>query len=297
MVWVSKWVCLGYVWVANWVCVGWTWITHKFCVAWETIKWSACWGAKGFLWLLNGAAFVVSMIFWIPGLGPLARWLWHGLLTVFWGFVGLVDMGLCAIGVCPPKKLRLLAIVMVGERGQAVTTPAAVLPEVTNTIDLYRRLADVEVVPLLGGDKWVVESNTPAPGYLLNVDCGGEGLVKDLGLVGPGFDFQASVNGWDGNFRRLIGYGAPVIAFFVRDVEGSSQGCSFGPLVDYVTVESQPSVADSLPHEIGHACNLIDLPGAGSNLMNPQANHRLPNTTLEKGQVLLVRASRHVTYL
>jgi hypothetical protein len=114
-----------------------------------------------------------------------------------------------------------------------------------------------------------------------------------------------------GNGRRLLGYGAPVVAFTVKSIEGSL-GCSLGPLTDWVVVQFDDSNRDipdaelssddklgsssgsisTLTHEVGHACNLWHVDD-DSNLMHtppPRQSH------LEVWQRVLVRASRHVTY-
>ncbi|HEX2092080.1 MAG TPA: hypothetical protein VHG28_06740 [Longimicrobiaceae bacterium] len=309
--WVSSWVCVAWTWVSSWVCVAWTWVsnvvcvawstlTHVVCVGWEYTKKIVCEGWEGMKWgaglILNGAAFVVLLVFMIPGVGPLLRWVWDAFLTLFWGVLSVFDVGLCALGVCPRKKLRLQVIVMVGERNTPMVDPALLQPHVQQTVQIYRELADVDVVPLKDARSWVVASNTPASGpHLLDVSCGAEGFVKDLGIVGPDLDLQANVNGFDGAFRRLIGYGAPVFAFYVRTIDGGD-GCSLGPLSDHVTVETQPTLSDALPHEIGHACGLWHVDDA-QNLMNTSAAYL--NTTVEllKWQKLLLRASRHVTYV
>jgi len=88
----------------------------------------------------------------------------------------------------------------------------------------------------------------------------------------------------------------------VRSFAGTYDGCSLGPLTDYVLVEftgaatdtaaGQPANSSSiLPHEMGHACNLWHV--SPSNLMQPD-NPRATN--LSWWQIALIRASRHVTY-
>jgi hypothetical protein len=298
-VWLSNVVCVASTWISHIVCVAHEWISNKVCILWQVTKYTFCNFWEGVKWagglMLNGLAFFTFLLFLIPGLGPLLRWAWDVILTVFWGILSLFDVVTCALGWCPTKKLRLVVIVMVGEGRTQMVDPAAVMLHVQNTINLYGSLADVDVIPLLGDDQWIIVSNTPAPGYLLDVHCKAGGFGEDLGLVGPGFDFQANVNAFSGTFRRLVGYGAPVIAFVVRTIEPDSDGCSLGPLSDYITIQTQPGLSDALPHEIGHACNLWHVSGA-TNLMNTDASYTQPGITLDKWQIVLLRTSRHVTY-
>jgi hypothetical protein len=104
------------------------------------------------------------------------------------------------------------------------------------------------------------------------------------------------------NGRRFIGYGAPVIAFAVRSFKDGNEGCSLGPLQDYVTVDfSKP--ASVLAHELGHACGLLhdeDWPlstyqsGGMITLMKKYSNDR--PASLTRAQKAWVRASRHVSF-
>jgi hypothetical protein len=106
-----------------------------------------------------------------------------------------------------------------------------------------------------------------------------------------------------GAWRRLLGYGAPLSVFFVRSVPGGA-GCGLW-IVDFVTVAAQtvPTPQDLrrvAAHELGHAANLWHI-GAASNADNLMATPRPPvanvfDYRLHDWQVLLVRASKHVTY-
>jgi hypothetical protein len=94
------------------------------------------------------------------------------------------------------------------------------------------------------------------------------------------------------------------------------QGCSPNYLANYVMVDFAKITTDggdgslySLAHELGHACNLSHSenglwgPPAVGNLMNPDPTSRMnpdPNNTaptLSRSQKVLLRASRHVTFL
>jgi hypothetical protein len=130
----------------------------------------------------------------------------------------------------------------------------------------------------------------------LDVCCGGCSWTNDLWLAGSKFEWKMNTDNFKGNARRGIGYGAPVCAFAVRGFSDGNDGCSLGPLEDYVTVNFNSRAAYSmstLAHEVAHACNLWHVSDQG-NLMNKSKAARGPN--LDQWQKALVRASRHVTY-
>lgn len=116
-------------------------------------------------------------------------------------------------------------------------------------------------------------------------------MRQDLQLLGGRIDRLAVRNHWRGGFRRLLGWGAPLMALLVTEVDGGRlAGCSLGPLTDYVTLRRDQPLC--LAHEIGHACNLLH-DRSPLNLMNPTCG----GIHLRTWQVLLLRLSRHVTFL
>jgi hypothetical protein len=121
------------------------------------------------------------------------------------------------------------------------------------------------------------------------VSCDAATLGEDATLAGSYFNVVASMRGFYGNWRRLVGYGAPVVIFFVRSFNGEHIGCSLGPLTDYVTVGHGND--RSTTHELGHACNLWHIDTDG-NLMKPGTS----GTSMKWWQIAILRDSRHVTY-
>ena len=100
------------------------------------------------------------------------------------------------------------------------------------------------------------------------------------------------MNSFHATFRRISGYGAPLMVFVVEDLAGFG-GCSLGWLSDYVTVKTNS--LKTTAHELGHACNLLHQKDA-HNLMHP-SSMRLEPVTLTAWQIAVLRASRHVTLL
>lgn len=307
--WVAKWVCLGYYWVANIVCVAWTWVTTAICLAWDVITTvvsviiNTIESVVG--WIASAIAFIVNLILSIPFIGRLINWIWNIILTIVWGIVGLVDTVLGVLGVMPEKKLRVTAIILRDEDGTPVETVAHVVAALQHAIDVYADQANVRIIADqafqytsgLGKKEgahtdWVQtypDSGTNTTN-VLDVDCNAVAAGDDLRPTGSFFEYVSSLRDFYGNFRRLIGYGAPVTIFVVRSYvdPATTDGCSLGPLVNYVTV-----MKSDLPigHELGHACNLwhVDDP---ENLMNPFTK----GPKLTWWQVAILRNSRHVTY-
>ena len=159
-----------------------------------------------------------------------------------------------------------------------------------------------------------------APSYALGVSC-----TEAWGSWGE--DFRAAGAYFRNRLARSIagfffGYGQPVTAFVVRSIDASSSdpndGCSNGPLSNYVTVvavreaicgqysaEDDVSVlsywVDSinlriLAHETAHACGLVWHTSGFDNLMTQDSEGGV-GTELSRFHRVIFRSSRHVTYL
>jgi hypothetical protein len=260
-------------------------------------------------WLISGVAFFAELVFSIPVLGRLLKWLWNIALTGFWGgALGLVDFVAALVGIMPEKKLRICVIILRDEAGEPLDTAENLVPQLQNTIDILRREANVRVIPAApfqfdsgfaspeeATEDWVhIQGRGRNESSVLDVDCGPGAAVQDLGTVGGRFEILASTTCLYSNGRRVMGYGAPVIIFIVRSVGGPDErGCSLGPLSDYVTVEAGGSSASSvIAHELGHACNLLHVDDR-DNLMKSSGRR---DTRLSRFQAALLRTSRHVTY-
>jgi len=78
----------------------------------------------------------------------------------------------------------------------------------------------------------------------------------------------------------------------VRDVEGKN-GCSLGPLTNYVVFESTADCATHLAHELGHACGLWHLDDTDNLMFHSCSGKR---NRLAGWQKNVVRAAKYVTY-
>jgi len=195
----------------------------------------------------------------------------------------------------PPKKLRIHIAILRNEKGGQLVDPITHDP--VDAVDLdpairyaTRVLKDRLNVKLMAYGKPMVQIlDGPAPTAALQVHCDGGALGDEFDEAGE--YFAGHLAGWN---AIPISLGFPITVFVVRDVAGKD-GCSLGPLTDYVTVDLDGVKTDSLmTHEIGHALGQIGHLGDVSNLMF--ASHSRGDR-LRWWQKNLFRNSRHVTYL
>jgi hypothetical protein len=325
---IVTWLCVAWVWVSHWVCVAWNVITTIVCVVWDvvtTVVNAILVTIESIIgWVLDALAFVVELIFEIPFVGRFIKWIWNLVTFVVWTVVSLGDGLLGLIGIRPEKKLRVCTLILRDENG----TPVAQVPYVVDLLqraaDILRREANIRLIRLApfeydsgfgGGEtvtaEWVQTNDGSGDSDTLDVSCNASGFGADLGLTGTKFDFLASTRCFFGSFRRLLGYGGPVTCFVIRTVPDGSPGCGgFGCglwITDYVTVRHQPCPGEGpainrrvAAHELGHSGNLWHIGASGNptNLMGVPYDGSDPpaQTALKTWQILLWRASKHVTY-
>jgi hypothetical protein len=162
-----------------------------------------------------------------------------------------------------------------------VARPADLEPHLAEAAAIFLGGAGVRLVPQ-------VSVSRRAGGRALVPGCGTVGsFLEDLGLRGSAYELLAADDSFSSGFRRLVGYGAPVVVFVVRELATRHLGCSLGPLTDYVTIAAARPVC--LAHELGHACGLPHSRHP-SNLMYRSCGRR----GLTRAQAAVVRSSRHV---
>lgn len=334
LVWVSNVVCVAWTWVSNIVCVAWTWISNVVCVAWTWITTAVCvlWDVVTTIvnailvtiesivgWVLSAVAFVVELIEAIPFVGAIIRFIINVVTTIVVMAGSVVDFVLGAIGIRPEKILRVCTVILKDEKGNAVATNEVARQFLQLACDVYKRDANVRIVPSKAfqyntgfagaetvDDSWIMVDGSNSDSTLLDVPCGSANSA--LGLPASGFQLKASTLCFFGAWRRVAGYGAPVTCFIIRDVT-DALGCQV-MFTDYATIEGSltwpPPSPRTLGHEVGHACLLrhrcVDEDNA--NMMGTQdecspASTTLPdraNPRFSEWQVLVIRASKHVTY-
>ena len=326
---VVSWVCVAYVWVEHIVCVSWVWISTAVCVAWDvvTMMVSAILVVVEFVagGVLSVLAAAIELIQAIPGLGAFVRWLLNSVTWLVWIVVSIPDTVLGLFGIRPEKKLRVCTVIMRDMRGNLMATTPNVVAMLQLACDVYKRDANVRIIPHwplrisngfagpeIVNEDWVVLDGYGTGEEVLTAPCLLDGFVSDWGTIGSEFQLRTTRLCFTGAARRVLGYGAPIAVFIVRDLVGGL-GCSL-LMTDYVTVDGMASDSTNLDysprtigHEVGHACNLFPHECTrrdAANLMatdtacpggaGPPADRIDPH--ISNSQALLIRASKHVTY-
>ena len=184
----------------------------------------------------------------------------------------------------PPKKVRLHIFILADNNGPVVT-PADLTSSIDYARQIFKDRFNVKLLPY--GENMVQIIKKPAPEAALTPDCDGGALKNEVGEAGEYYASQLA--GWN---AIPISLAFPITAFVVRDVH-NKQGCSLGPLTDYLTLDRDGVASvNTLAHEIGHVCSLWHS-GSKSNIM--WKNHDRGNGA-RWFQKNLLRSSRHVQY-
>jgi hypothetical protein len=323
------WLCVAWVWISHWVCVAWNVITTVVCVAWDVITTIVnavivtLESIGG--WVLDAAAFILELIFEIPFVGRVIKWIWNFGTFLFWTAISLGDAVLGLLGIRPEKKLRICTIILRDENGNPVANVPFVVNLLQNAVNILRAEANVRLIPLgpfeydsgLAADEtvsasWVQTAGGSSSSGILDVPCNAAGFGADLGPNGSTLDFLASTRCFFGSFRRVVGYGGPITCFVIRSLPDEDDktcggfGCGLW-ITDYITVRNQPCATDGptinrrvAAHELGHSGNLwhLDASSNATNLMGVPWDGSDPPIPikLKTWQILLLRSSKHVTY-
>jgi hypothetical protein len=213
-------------------------------------------------------------------------------VTVVMAVINVFDL-LLGFFNWPRKKLTLHIIVLStltdAQRKQVGTDLQA-------SIDFAKRiLSDRFNVKLRPYAAQYVEFFTgPVPAKALTPSCCGADLLGQE-FVSSGEFYAQHLAGWVG---IPISLRFPITVFIVDDVQ-CKQGCSNGPLGDYIVVEhgglnnnGEPHPHSLMMHEMGHACSLWHSTGQ-SNIMYKHSNRGDGSKWFQSN---LLRSSRHVTY-
>jgi hypothetical protein len=325
--WVSNIVCVAWTWVSNIVCVAWKYIVQFVCIAIDvvvTVIGIITSMIDTIVGLIGGiVAFIVDLFTSIPIIGRFIDWVLGIAKTIVWAIASIPDLIGTLIGVMPEKKLRLIVLIQNDEQGNPLITDRTVIYRAIQfTINAYREQVNVRVIPVqafryaspfadeeVANDDYIATENRLNTPDLIDVCCDACEAGENLVDRGSQFNLKLSIAAFWGGARRLTGYGAPVVAFVVRSYKDGKAGCSLGPLTDFVTIkfqdsdQSTPSVQltsdkslgaiTDLAHEVSHCCSLPQKED-GDNMMNPSPMRSGKMTVWQK---MLVRSSRHVTYL
>jgi hypothetical protein len=236
---------------------------------------------------LDALAGILSLIFMIPILGRLLRQLWSFVIELIWRIIGLIGELLDWLGIDIEKKYRI-CIIILSKQGKPLTTAAALQPTIQAAQAVWKSAANVKLI--VEDIHTVIK--TDERDRNLKVDCDFGAWTDDIFLTGSNFELYANTYCFYGTGRRLIGWASPVVVFVVEEIV-NKLGCSLGIFTDYVTIEA--GNPKCLAHELGHAVYFY-LPQHHSdpnNLMHSSCN----GTQLKEWQKILMRDSRHITYL
>lgn len=221
------------------------------------------------------------------------------------------EMVLCRLGILPEKRLRLRVVILRDENGVPLCDPTAITCQLTNAIQLFRRCANVRILPvpppkfrsgferLRGADQdFICVDRSRSSRCLLDSIFG---RLRPRGRARMSFNAKVSRYCFSCNWRRVIGYGPALCVFVVRRISGGRVGWWPGPIADHTVIAVGDGTAltrygSALAHELGHACGLPHVEDQG-NLMHPM----LPTDGSAKGrltaaQIIQLRMSPHVTY-
>lgn len=242
---------------------------------------------------LDIAAAVVGLILSIPIIGGIIRAILNWVTDIVTRILSLPDLILSYAGVLVPKKMYVKGVIL-NDNGTPFATEEALMPSINFARDLFLRECNVN---LIYTGTCVPKINTPTEAQ--TVDCGSSGFFADLfGIQGAHFEFVSNDCGFKDGFRRVLGLGAEILVFIIKDVQPSGPtsdvvGCSFAATHNYVSIQFS-ALADETPatiaHEIGHACDLTHADTI-DNLMFPNSSRT--SFILSTGQRAWFRSSKH----
>lgn len=188
--------------------------------------------------------------------------------------------------------LRLRVVILRDEQDRPVASPAEVEPSIRDAQAIFRRDANIRIVPC--DEQFIQLAPSAAPAEALDVRCGAKAYTADLGTAGHYFTTHHAAT--------IRATETPLTVYIVRSMAGAN-GCALGPIADYATVSvrglrarDDACVAGSprtahrvLAHELGHMCGLVHSKNC-QDLMYRSAGQRFTTRT----QVLTIRNSRFV---
>ena len=237
--------------------------------------------------VLDLIAAIVHLILSLPLIGGVLRTVMNYTVEATWRMVSLPDFFLSLAGVKVPKRM-FLKLIILNENGTPLTSETSVMPQIQAAQQILQRECNVTLVYT---GVCVPQINSPAEA--LGMSCDADGFFSDWSVGGAYYELVSTDCTFDNGFRRVSGFGAVLIAFVIREVAGTTIGCSFGPTHDYVVLENAGVAIDPnlLAHELVHACGVPGHVGDISNLMFEDSSRT--GTTLNALQQAVVRTSRH----
>jgi hypothetical protein len=240
---------------------------------------------------------VVGVLLRFPLIGRIVGAILKVIGEVISGIAAVADTIGYLIGIRPVKFLHVGILILRDEQENPMVQPQDLNTAIAYAQRVFYDEAHVRIKVL--GIK-TIDGSAPSE----NLDVGSEqfAVLDELFLAGGWFDMQAQDRFRAEGFSRLLTIGSPVYVFITRSVRGQATGCSLGPFTDYVTVERSQfvdSTADEtvMAHEIGHACKLLHTDDKTNLMVGSSSASAKRGDNLSPFQAVVLRASRHVTFL
>jgi hypothetical protein len=238
--------------------------------------------------VLDAIGWIVLLILSIPIIGGIIRTILNWLTDIVWHIIGLPDFILSLLGVRLRKKMYVGAVIPAVD-GARVATDDQMIRQVDGLTQLYNDKCNVNVI-FTG----ICHTDVSPPSSALDPSCDAAGFFNDWWLAGSFFELATTTCRFTDSFRRVIGFGAELLIFAVREIEGATRGCSFGSTHNYVLVECRPEHPPFIAaHEIGHSCWLLHR-DAETNLMHAPSPATDPQLT--NWQIAVIRWSKHCVF-
>lgn len=192
--------------------------------------------------------------------------------VIDWVFRFLCDLIWCWMGIKPKKYIRVCVKILTDEKGN----PAMSEQKVRRLLKEAQARFDQCNIELVVVRFEFVEKGE----YLSGVSCGFSALFK-----GPHLWFTANACP-----QPLGSFLQPITIYVVKDV-GSGKGCAI-PGTNYIIVDQEASDA-TIPHEIGHLCDLWKHSDDPENVMySPTSN---VSRKFTRNQCCLIRSSKYAS--
>lgn len=180
----------------------------------------------------------------------------------------------------PGKKLRIKILILSHDRKNSFISPGDLDKAINYARNVFKKNFNVSLLPY-GDREPIAEMLVAVPPHEALYTRGGSGALGD--------EFEIPGSFFASNLKAPI---YPVTVFVVIDIKGAN-GCSLGPMTDYVTLDQGGAKdASILAHELAHACGLWHLTDKNNLLWN-KSNR---GDKIRWWQRNIFRSSRHVTY-
>ncbi len=245
--------------------------------------------------VLDLIGFLINLILSIPIIGGILRTIINWITEIVLRIVSLPDFFASLAGFRPLKKMYVKLIIL-NNNGIPHSDEATVMRGIRSAQDIFRRRCNVN---LIFTGTCVPQLNTPSESN--TIECGAGGFFSDWWIGGSYYELVSADCAFEDGFKRVIGYGAELIVFVIRDIPGTTVGCSFSATHNYVVIEPNLDGIQAIAHELAHACFLLHDESDVNNLMFPNlsldASGNVVNDQMTNFQIAALRSSRHCVYI